>query len=206
MDALAAWILLPIAVAACSWGVGLLAERVLRTELDGGLVFPLGFAIALVLLSVPYTLGFGATPSTALFALPVVAGFVLGRARLRASLPPAPVALATLGTYLLYIAPVALTGTATFAGYTFLGDNSVHFSLVDHVARNGVPMGDLPYSSYGAVLQLNLGNGYPLTRRPPPPACCASPRSARARPRPARSSRCRPTCPSRTASRAARRS
>ena len=162
MDAVASWILLPLALALASWGVGLLVERVLRTELPGGLVLPLGFAGTMVLLSVPYSVGLGASVATPLLALPVAAGFVLGRARLRASLPSVPVALATLGAYVLYIAPVALTGTATFAGYTFLGDNAVHFSLVEHVREHGSPMGEVPFSSYGALLDLNLGNGYPL--------------------------------------------
>jgi hypothetical protein len=162
MDAVAAWILLPLVLGAASWGTGLLVERVFGVELEGGLVLPFGFAATMVLLSVPYRLGADGAVSTALMALPVAAGFWLGRARLVASLPPPPVALAVLGAYLLYIAPVALTGTATFAGYTFLGDNAVHFSLVDHVREHGAPMGSVPASSYGALLALNLGNGYPL--------------------------------------------
>src|SRR5215213_7399085 len=101
-------------------------------------------------------LGAPAAVATPLLALPVAAGFWLGRVRLRASLPGAPVALATLGAYLLYIAPVALTGSATFAGYTFLGDNAVHFALVEHVREHGSHMTDIPFSSYGAVLELNL--------------------------------------------------
>ena len=162
MDALASWILLPVAVAVAAWGAGLLVERLLRTELEDGLALPIGFAATMVLLSVPYGLGLSASVATPLLALPVAAGFVLGRARLRASLPGPPLALATIGAYVLYIAPVALTGEATFAGYTFLGDNAVHFSLVDHVREHGSRMGELPFSSYGAALDLNLGNGYPL--------------------------------------------
>jgi hypothetical protein len=162
MDAVAAWILLPLVLGLASWGAGLLVERVFGIELDGGLVVPMGFATTMVLLSIPYRLGASGAVATPLMALPVAAGFWLGRARLRASLPGVPVALATLAAYLLYIAPVALTGSATFAGYTFLGDNAVHFALVDHVREHGAPLGSVPFSSYGALLQLNLGNGYPL--------------------------------------------
>jgi hypothetical protein len=162
VDAVAAWILLPLTLLVASWGTGLLVERAFGVALDGGLVLPFGFAATMVLLSVPYRLGADAAVTTPLMAVPLAAGFWLGRARLRASLPPAPVALAVLGAYLLYIAPVALTGSATFAGYTFLGDNAVHFSLVDHVREHGAPMGTVPASSYGALLALNLGNGYPL--------------------------------------------
>ena len=162
MDELASWILLPIVVVLASWGTGLLVERVFRTELPDGLVLPLGFAATMVLLSVPYRLGASAAVATPLMMLPIAAGFWLGRARALSALPPPPVALAALAAYLLYLAPVVLTGTATFAGYGFLGDNAVHFSLVDHIRRHGAPMGTPPNSSYGAVLVLNLGNGYPL--------------------------------------------
>ena len=162
MDAVAAWILLPLAVLVASWGTGLLVERVVSAELDGGLTIPLGFAATMVLLRVPYGLGLPATVATPLLGLVAAAGLVLGRARLRPSLPDGATAVSALGVYLLYIAPVALTGSATFAGYTFLGDNAVHFSLVEHVRDHGSRMTDIPFSSYGAVLQLNLGNGYPL--------------------------------------------
>jgi hypothetical protein len=60
------------------------------------------------------------------------------------------------------MAPIVLSGSATFAGYTVLGDNAVHFSLVDHVVDHGSRMTDIPYSSYGELLRINLGNGYPL--------------------------------------------
>jgi hypothetical protein len=162
VDAVAAWILLPLVLLLASWGTGLLVERLLGTELEGGLAVPLGFGATMVVLSVPYGLGLPATVATPVIAVVAVAGLVLSRSRLRASLPDRAAGLATLGVYLLYIAPVALTGSATFAGYTFLGDNAVHFSLVDHAREHGSRMTDIPFSSYGRVLELNLGNGYPL--------------------------------------------
>ena len=162
MDALASWFLLPLVVVASSWGIGLLLERLLGTELEDGLALPVGFAGSMVQLSLPYGVGLGAPAALGFLAVPVAAGFVLGRKRLRASLPGLPLALAALGVYLLYMAPVVLSGSATFAGYILLGDNAVHFSLVDHVREHGSRMTDLPYSSYGEVLRINLGNGYPL--------------------------------------------
>ena len=62
-------------------------ERAFGVELDGGLVLPFGFAATMVLLSVPYRLGADAAVTTPLMAVPLAAGFWLGRARLRASLP-----------------------------------------------------------------------------------------------------------------------
>jgi hypothetical protein len=162
VDELASWILLPLALVLASWGTGLLVSRAFRTEVPDGLVLPLGFAGTMVLLSIPYRLGAAGPLATALLVLPIAAGFWLGRGSLRASLPSVPVGLAALGIYLLYIAPVALSGAATFAGYTFLGDNAVHFSLVDHVREQGAPLGTVPSSSYGELLARNLGSGYPL--------------------------------------------
>lgn len=162
MEAFASWFLLPVTVVLASWGTGLLVERVLRTEFEDGLTLPVGFAASMVLLSVPYSLGFPAPVALALMGLALAGGLLLGRRRLTASLPPAEPALASLAAYAVYMAPVVLTGSATFAGYTLLGDNAVHFSLVDHVKEHGSRMVDIPYSSYGATLSLNLGNGYPL--------------------------------------------
>jgi hypothetical protein len=162
MDAIASWFLLPLVLVASSWGVGLLLERLMRSELEDGLVLPVGFAGSLVLLSVPYGLGFPATVALAVAAMTLAAGFVVGRGRLRASLPSPPVALAATAAYGVYMAPVVLSGSATFAGYAILGDNAVHFSLVDHVVDHGSHMTDIPYSSYGELLRINLGNGYPL--------------------------------------------
>jgi len=162
MDAFASWFLLPLVLVASCWGVGLLVERLVRTELEDGLVLPVGFAGSMVLLSIPYGVGLSAPAALGFLAVPIAAGVVLRRERLRASLPGAPVALAALGAYGLYMAPVVLSGSATFAGYGVLGDNAVHFSLVDHVAEHGSRMTDLPASSYGELVRVNLGNGYPL--------------------------------------------
>lgn len=162
MDALASWVLLPVVLVAASWGIGLLFERVVGTELEDGLVLPVGFAGSLGLLSLPYGLGLPAPAALAFIAVSIAAGFWLGRDRLGASVPTPAVCVAAVTVYCLYMAPVVLSGSATFAGYVLLGDNAVHFSLVDHVMEHGSRMTDLPYSSYGEVLRINLGNGYPL--------------------------------------------
>jgi hypothetical protein len=162
MEAFTAWFLVPVVVVVASWGVGLLVERLLRTEFADGLVLPLGFTASMVVLSVPYGLGFSAPVALAVIGAAVAGGLVLQRRRLIESRPPPELALAALAAYAIYLAPVVLTGSATFAGYTLLGDNAVHFSLVDHVKEHGSHMVDLPFSSYGETLRINLHNGYPL--------------------------------------------
>ena len=162
MDELAAWVLAPLALALLSWGVGLLVERAAATRLEGGLVLPVGMAGSMVLLALPFGLGLGAPFAFAFVLIFAAAGAFLGRTRLVGSLPELPLALAVLAAFGLYIAPVVLTGEATFAGYTFLGDNSIHFSLIDHVVDHGSRMTGIPGGSYGEVLSRNLDTGYPL--------------------------------------------
>ena len=162
MDELAAWLLTPLVLTLASLGVGLLVERAAATRLEGGLVLPVGFAASMVLLGAPFALGLGAPFGFAVLVIAAVAGALLSRDRLTSSLPEPPLALAALGAYLLYMGPVVMTGEATFAGYTFLGDNAVHFALVDHVVDHGSRLTDLPPNSYGDVLFRNLENGYPL--------------------------------------------
>ena len=162
MDELAAWVLAPLALALLSWGVGLLVERAAATRLEGGLVLPVGMAGSMVLLSLPFGLGLGAPFAFAFVLIFAAAGAFLGRTRLVGSLPELPLALAVLAAFGLYIAPVVMTGEATFAGYTFLGDNSIHFSLMDHVVDHGSRMTGIPGGSFGEVLSRNLDTGYPL--------------------------------------------
>jgi hypothetical protein len=161
MDELAGWVLAPLFLALSSWGVGLLLERAAATRLEGGLVLPVGFAGSMVLLTLPFSLGLSAPFACALLVIAAAAGVFLGRDHLLPSLPELPLALAAFAAFFLYLAPVLLTGGATFAGYGFLGDNAVHFSLVDHVVDHGSHMTDLPATSYGEVLSRNL-TGYPL--------------------------------------------
>ena len=161
LDEFAAWVLTPLVLALSSWGVGLLLERAAATRLEGGLVLPVGFAGSIVLLTLPFTVGLGAPFAFVLLVIAAAAGAFLARDHLRASLPQLPLALAAAAAFLLYIAPVMMTGEATFAGYGFLGDNAVHFSLVDHVVDHGSRMTDISATSYGEVLSRNL-SGYPL--------------------------------------------
>lgn len=61
-----------------------------------------------------------------------------------------------------YAAPIALSGSATFAGYTILGDTAVHFMRVDRVSTAGANLDGLAPSSYRETLSGYLGGGYPL--------------------------------------------
>jgi hypothetical protein len=162
MDHVIAWLILPLLLATTSFGVGLAIERAARVRLPAGLAMPLGFAGSLVLLSFPYGLGLGQIPGAIVLVIVAATGLALGRERLPAALPGREIALAMLALFGIYLAPVALSGELSFAGYTFLGDTSVHFALVDYVAKHGSVHDVLPASTYAGVTQALIPTGYPI--------------------------------------------
>jgi hypothetical protein len=162
MRYLTAWIALPLLVAVASLGVGLLVEQLTRLRLTNGVTLTVGFAASLVALALPYELGLGAPWAAALLVLLAAAGLVLARGRLGAALPDGPTALAALAVYGLYIAPILLSGQTSFAGYTLLGDTSVHFSMIDYISDHGARLVTLEPSSYSSVTGAEITIGYPL--------------------------------------------
>lgn len=71
-------------------------------------------------------------------------------------------ALAALGVFFAFGAPVLLSGSATFAGYIKLDDTSTWLAFTDHVLAHGHSVAGLAPSSYEATVQINLSAGYPL--------------------------------------------
>ena len=69
---------------------------------------------------------------------------------------------AALFTFAVFAAPVVLGGSASFAGYTILGDTAVHFVLVDRIASEGTSLAGLDPSSYRETLEAYFSSGYPL--------------------------------------------
>lgn len=162
LELLGAWLLFPLLLAAACLGLGLLVERLSGLRIAGALLLPLGLA---ALIALAQTVTFAdplaelATPAVVVAAL---GGLWLGRARLR---PPAPCgwAIAAAGVvFAAYAAPIVLSGQATFAGYTLLGDSAIHFMLSDWVGEHGPHLGeDLATSSYSVALNTYIDTGYP---------------------------------------------
>lgn len=159
---LAAWLLFPLTFAALCAGAGLLVERASGRRLDGALLLPLGFA-AIVVATYFFALADGtaelATPAVVVLAL---AGLVLGRVRIRALRVDRGAAAAVLLAFLMLGAPVFLSGEATFAGYTLLGDHSIHMLLADWVSIHGQASPAIAPSSYQAALSGYIDTAYPL--------------------------------------------
>src|SRR5436190_317737 len=98
----------------------------------------------------------------ALPLLVVLASWGVGLPLEQASLPDRWTLTAGAAVYGLYMAPIVLTGQTTFAGYTLLGDTSVHFSLIDYVSEHGARLVAQEPSSFSSVTDGQIRIGYPL--------------------------------------------
>ncbi|MGH2716167.1 MAG: hypothetical protein ACRDM7_20235, partial [Thermoleophilaceae bacterium] len=162
MQVLQAWLLFPALLALLSLGWGLLVEWLSRARLAGALVLPLGLAAIIVATRAAMSLDITAELGTPVAVAGAIAGFVLGRRRLRTQQLDRWAALAAVVVFLVFTAPIVLSGSATFAGYTILGDTAVHFVLVDHIATHGTDLAGLRPSGYRATLEAYFASGYPL--------------------------------------------
>jgi hypothetical protein len=162
MSLLAAWVLYPLALGALCLGLGLVLERVAGWRLPGALLLPAGLAMVIALSRL-------ITESSALapFALPVlavlaVAGFALGRARLREARVDRPLILAAVGVLAVFGAPVILSGSPTFAGYTLLPDTSHQLTFAWLYAQQGPDWQSLPEGMTSLSAMNYITTAYPM--------------------------------------------
>jgi hypothetical protein len=160
MDLIAAWLLVPVvAVAACT-GLGLLVERASGARVPGALLVPLGMAGLVAAGQLTTYWDWSAELTVPLLVALAVAGLALGWRRLGRPDPWA--AAAAVGVFAVFAAPVVLSGEPGFAGYSILGDTSIHFIGADAVLERGRDVADLPPSSYQAALAGYYGSAaYP---------------------------------------------
>ena len=137
--ALLAWLVFPLLALAICIGIGLLAERLARAELEPALLPALGFAAAIVVLGAAV----GDRRRRRCRRARCCVAARGRRLRLVAARPlaarcgPGLGALAGVAVYVLYIAPVALSGKVTFLGYNLLNDTAIHLALVDWIGDHG---------------------------------------------------------------------
>jgi hypothetical protein len=121
-----------------------------------------GFAAVIVVTRAAILLDLSAELAGPLALAGAVVGLALGRERLRSRAVDRWAAAAAAVVFAVFAAPIVLSGSATFAGYTILGDTAVHFVLVDHIASHGTDLAGLPPSSYRSTLEAYFASGYPL--------------------------------------------
>ena len=157
---LTAWLVFPLVLVLLSAGCGLLLERVCRIEIPGLLIVPTGFA-AIVVMGQLLTL-FDATAELATPAAVVLGVLGGGPALIRRTRAIEPWALGCAAlVFLIYGAPILLSGEATFSGYIKLDDTATWMAFTDRTMEFGRNLDGLAPSSYEATLDLNLVKGYP---------------------------------------------
>jgi hypothetical protein len=163
MDPLLAWLWTPAVLWACCLGLGLLAERICRFTLPNALVAPVGLA-AIVAIAMPVylVLKVGAWLVIAIVLVLAALGIVLARRELRARVRPGWGAVAAAAAYVLYLAPVALSGHATFAGYDFVNDPSLNFIFTDMLEHGGLRVLATEPSTTAGIQLAAANSGYPL--------------------------------------------
>lgn len=161
MDLLIDWVAFPLVLALTCGGLGLLVERASGLRLRGALVIPVGLAALVALADLTTYWSATARLTTPLAVVLALAGLMLGRAHERVRELDTATALAALAVFLVFAAPVVLSGEPSFAGYTVLGDSAIQMILIDRLMTHGHSLAGLPPSSYQLALQSYFDSGYP---------------------------------------------
>src|SRR5439155_15126226 len=128
-------------------------------RLPPALVVPAGLTVVIVAAQFATLTDATAGLSGPFVALLAAAGLALTRPwRYR----PDPWLLgAGVTVFLVFAAPVLLSGQATFAGYIKLDDTATYFAMTDRVMEHARNLAGLDLSSYLRTLQTTISFGYP---------------------------------------------
>jgi hypothetical protein len=162
MTQLLCWVAFPLVLALLSLGCGLLVDTLSGHRLSEPLVLPVGLATIIVVAELTTKLNATARFTTPVVVVLAVIGIAVARPwRTRPRLGGWPL-VAALGVYLVYLAPVCLTGEPTFTGYIKLDDTATWMAMTDRVLAHGHDLAGLPPSTYERTLHLYLTGGEPV--------------------------------------------
>jgi hypothetical protein len=145
------WVVFPALLMALSFGCGLLVERIAGIDLPGVLLPGVGLAAIIVVAGFTTILD-----GTAELTAPLIVA--LAAVGLGLSLPwrlrrPEWWAIgAAVGVFVVYAAPIVLSGEPTFSGYIKLDDTASWLGITDRVMQHGRSLAGLEPSSYQAML------------------------------------------------------
>jgi hypothetical protein len=160
MTLVLAWIVLPVVLAGLALGCGLLVERLAGQRLPGELLLPAGFAVVIAAASLTTMSAATAALTSPVVVVLAVAGF--GLAIPFGRRPNGWAAACALAVFLVYAAPIVMSGSATFAGYISLDDTATWLAIADNALTHGRSLAGLAPSTYSAVLRDDLAGGYPI--------------------------------------------
>jgi len=162
VEDLVGWVAAPLVLYALSLGLGLLVQRLSGARVHPGLLAPLGFCALLLVTMASFQLGGHGWLAAAVAVGLAVGGFVAARHDLRDQVRPRWPVAAALGAYMLFVAPVVLTGHWTWLGYNFVNDTSVFYMLVEHLQDAGTSVPPRGVSTFDQVIAEYLDTNYPL--------------------------------------------
>lgn len=161
MSLLAAWIVFPLVLVACSLGSGLIVEAVAGRRLPLELLLAVGLLGFVVLADVATAFGRGAEIVSWIVVASSLAALVLRRRSIARPFDRAVWSGAILGALVL-AAPFVATGQATFGAYGTLGDTSIQMLGAEVLPRIGRTTAGLGDSTVTATLRgYFAGAGYP---------------------------------------------
>jgi hypothetical protein len=162
MTMLVAWVVLPLFLALVSLGCGLLLEVASGMRLPGPLLLPGGFIVVSLAAQFPHMFDATAKLQAPLVIGLAVTGYAIARPWKRFQVDRWLTGAAT-GVYLVFGAPVLLSGSATFLGYVRLDDTAIYQSMLDRAVTHGYDVTGIPtVSTYYKALLDGYVFGYPL--------------------------------------------
>ena len=162
MDLFLCWLLGPALLLLVALGLSFGVELISGVRASWTLRPAIGLATMIVLAQIGVS-----TDATAELTLPLIAGlgivglFMGWSAGLITGPVPRWEIAAAVGVYVVFAAPVVLSGEPTWAGYIKLDDTGTWMGLADHSFEFG-PQTNFPPSTWEAMVQINAGNGYPI--------------------------------------------
>lgn len=154
------WLIFPAVLALLSLGCGLLVELAAGVRL-GVVRLPAGFALVLVVAQLATMSARTAQLATPAVVVLAACGLLASASWRRRTLDLWALA-AALGVFLVFAAPIVLSGAATVAGWIKLDDTATWLALTDRVMEHGRSVAGLAPSTYQVTVSLNLAVGYPV--------------------------------------------
>jgi hypothetical protein len=163
MDLILCWLVGPALLFAVAVGLSFCVELASGARLPWAVRPAMGLA-AMILIAQLWV----STDATAELAIPFAValgafGLVMGwSAGLLAGPLPRWGIAAALGVYLIYGAPVLLSGEPTWAGFIKLDDTASWMAFADHAFEFGRNVDGFEPSTWEALIDINISNGYPI--------------------------------------------
>lgn len=162
---LLAWVVYPALLLIASLGLGLLVERAAGVSIPASLLPPTGMAALMVVGVLQISWAPAARYTLLTVIVLVIAGFLVRRRSvpLRARIGGDRWAIgAILLVFLVYAAPVLVSGTPTFTGWIRLDDGASWLALADRIVTAGRTSAGMPPSSSEALLATVFAANYPV--------------------------------------------